>query len=117
MNGRISKVLTVAATLFLAALLILAIPSFSDPEFEFVNNSSEAVSVVAAWRNNEREIGGVQPGTSHQFRVNDEAAMKFKIRYASGREIESEPVYFTSGTKVIATISNNSIEVRYDSGT
>lgn len=111
---RIFNLLTVAAVLFFIALLILAIPSFFDPEFEIVNNASEAVSVVATWRSNEKQIGRIQSMSSYRFSVNDEAAMKFRVRYASGREVESEPLYFTSGIKVIATISSDGIEIRYD---
>jgi hypothetical protein len=55
--------------------------------------------------------------SSHRFSVNDEAAMKFKVRYSSGREVETEPLYFTSGIKVIATISSDGVEVRYDHDT
>lgn len=114
MIRRIFNILTVAAVLFFIALLILATPSFFDPEFEIVNNSSEAVSVVATWRSNEKKIGRIQSMSSHRFSVNDEAAMKFKVRYASGKEVETEPLYFTSGIKVIATISSDGVEVRYD---
>lgn len=111
---RIFNILTVVAVLFFIALIILAVPSFFDPEFEIVNNSSEAVSVIATWRSNEKQIGEIQSMSSHRFSVNDEAAMKFKVRYASGKEVESEPVYFTSGIKIIGTISNDGIDVRYD---
>ena len=96
------------------ALLILAAPSFLDPEFEVVNRSSGDVSVVATWRGNERRIGPMRPMSSHRFTLDDEAAITFRVRYASGREVETDPLYFTSGIKVIATISDDGIEVRYD---
>jgi len=114
MIRRIFNILTVAAVLFFIVLLILATPSFFDPEFEIVNNSSEAVSVVATWRNNEKKIGEIRSMSSHRFSVNDEAAINFKVRYTSGREVETEPVYFTCGIKVIATISSDGVKVRYD---
>ncbi|HPE80476.1 MAG TPA: hypothetical protein PKZ35_10755 [Gammaproteobacteria bacterium] len=114
MLSRISKALTAASILFFLALVIFAIPSFFDPEFEVINRSSETVSVFAAWRGSERDIGEILPQSSHRFSVDDEAAMTFKVRFASGREIESEPLYFTRGTKVIATISRDGMEVRYD---
>lgn len=114
MIRRIFNILTAAAVLFFAALVILAAPSFYDPEFEVVNNSSEAVSIVAAWRYKEKQIGSIESMSSHRFSVNDEAAMKFKVRYASGKEIDTEPMYFTSGIKVIVIISSDGIDVRYD---
>lgn len=47
MTHRIARLLTLAALLYLAILLLLAAPSFFDPEFELVNESTQAVSVVA----------------------------------------------------------------------
>lgn len=114
MIRRIFNILTVATVLFFIALLVLVAPSFFDPEFVVVNSSSEAVSVVATWRSNEKQIGRIQSMSSHRFSVDDEAAMTFKVRYTSGKEVESEPLYFTRGIKVIATISSAGIEVRYD---
>jgi hypothetical protein len=114
MIRRIFNILTVATALFFIVLLILATPSFFDPEFEIVNNSAEAVSVVAVWRNNEKKIGRIPSMSSHRFSVEDEAAMQFRVRYASGRVVETEPLYFTSGIKVIATISSDGVIVRYD---
>lgn len=111
---RIFNYLTAAAAVFFLALLILAIPSFFDPEFAVVNNSSETVSVIAAWRSQEKVIGSIDPMSSREFSIDDEAAMTFKVRYASGKEIESDPLYFTSGAKVIATISSDGIAVQYD---
>ena len=92
----------------------MAAPSFFDPKFEVVNNFPEAVSVVATWGSNVKDIGRIEPMSSHQFSLDDEAAITFKVRYSSGREVESEPMYFTSGSKVVATISRNGIEMRYD---
>ena len=117
MLRRISNILTAAAALFLFALLILAVPSFFDPEFEVVNNSSGAVSVVAEWRGSKKEIGTIEPMSFYRFSIDAEAAMKFRVRYASGNEVKSEPIYFTSGTKVIATISDTGIKVQYDQET
>lgn len=111
---RVINYLAAAAAIFFLAMVTLAIPSFFDPEFEVANNSSGTVSVVAAWRSHEKMIGNIAPMSSYEFSVDDEAAMIFRVHYASGKEVESEPMYFTSGTKVIATISGDSMVVRYD---
>ena len=108
------KFLTVAAVLFFVGLVILAVPSFFDPVFEVVNESPEPVSVVAEWQKEKKAIGIVGPMSSYVFSVNAEAAMMFRVSYSGGREAESEPIYFTSGTRVIATISSEKVEVRYD---
>ena len=114
MIRRIFNILTVAALLFFAVLVILADPSFFDPAFEVVNESTEPVFVVAEWRNEEKRIGNIGPMSTYAFSVNAEAAMKFRVSYPGGGEVESEPIYFTSGTKVIATITSNSVRLRYD---
>ena len=114
MIGRVFNVLTVAAVIFFVVLAILAALSFFDPIFEVVNESTETVFVVAEWREEKKEIGYIEPNSFHEFSVNAEAAIKFRVNYASGGEAESEPIYFTSGTKVIATISSDEVKVRYD---
>jgi hypothetical protein len=108
------KVLAGVAVVLFTALLVVATPYFSDAGFEVVNDSSDAVTVVAAWRNRERDLGTTQPGGSFRFGLDDEGAMTFRVRYADGREAENEPIYFTSGTKVIAMISDSGVDVRYD---
>jgi len=110
----LARILTGAAAIFLIILVMLAIPAFRDPQFEIVNESSEVVTVVMSWANQEKIIGSIPPMSSHLLSVDDEAAMKFTVLYSSGRKAESSELYFTIGTDVIATISNNGVEVRYD---
>ena len=114
MIRRISSILTAASLIFFAALLILAAPSFFDPEIEVVNSTSEAVSVVAKWRSTEKNIDKIESKSSYRFSVDDEAAIMFKVRYGGGKEIETEPLYFTSGIKVIAEITRDGVKVRYN---
>ena len=114
MKVRPYQVLAGVAVVLFAALLILAIPSLSDAGFELVNRSSDTVSVVAAWRDQEKDLGTIRPAGSFRFNVSDEAAMTLRVRYGDGREAESEPIYFTNGVKVMARISEDSVNVRYD---
>ena len=89
-------------------------PFLKDPRFEVVNQSQHVVYVSAYWRDYSIELGPIQPSSSIKFNVNDEAAMKFAGRYVDGREIVSEEIYFTGGLDVKATITEKSIEVKYD---
>ena len=114
MIRRTFNILTVAFAIFFGVLVILAVPSFFDPAFEVVNTTTQPVFVVAEWRNEEKELGNIAPMSSYEFSINDEAAMKFRARYPRGAETESEPIYFTSGVQVIATITSDAIKVRYD---
>jgi len=44
----------------------------------------------------------------------DEALMVFAVRYADGREIESQPIYFTSGVVVNISITQDGVDVKRD---
>ena len=115
MLRRIYNALTVVALLFIAATAVLVVaPSFFDPQFVIRNQTEEPVSVVAAWREQERAFPNISPGSTVEFSVEDEAGISFRVRYPDGREVASEPVYFTLGTTVIATIKADDIDVRYD---
>lgn len=113
MIRRIYNALSIAGGIFFLALLALAIPSFMSPAFEVANDSQETISVVARWRNGERRVDAIASGKSHEFSIDDEAAMTFIAHFADGRELQSEPIYFTRGVKVTARVSGNSIAVGY----
>ncbi|MEO5342884.1 MAG: hypothetical protein H7842_06025 [Gammaproteobacteria bacterium SHHR-1] len=108
------KLLNLVAIIFFGALVVFAVPSFFDAEIEVINNSPEVVMVVAEWRNSQKEIGPLDSNSSFQFSIDDEAAVKFKVNYASGKEFATEPLYFTSGIRVIANITSDGVKVSYD---
>lgn len=114
MIRRIFNILTIAAGVFFAALLILAVPSFFAPEFKILNNASGPVSVTASWRGKERQCDAIEPRAFCRFSVSDEGAMKFTVRYPDEREIETRPLYFTRGIKVLVTVSDDRVDLQYD---
>ena len=96
-----------------SALVYFIAPYFADPGFIVVNNTKESINISAKWLDKKEEIGAIQPGASYEFSVNDEAAMIFTASVNNGEILQSTEIYFTSGTVVIAEVSNNGIEVRY----
>ncbi|WP_322522168.1 hypothetical protein SR882_04595 [Guyparkeria halophila] len=106
--------LTIVALLYIALMVVLAVPSFFDPQFEIRNESAEPVSVIAEWRDQEKAFPDIAAASTVEFSVEDEAGMVFRVRYADGRQVESEPIYFSRGLTVIATITEEGVEVRYD---
>ncbi len=114
MIQRLSTILTIAALLFLVVLLIFAAPSFLKPSFRIVNRSGEPIHVVAEWLDEKKEIGEMVPMAAYEFSVNGEAAMTFRVSYADGVKLVSEPIYFSSGTRIIATINRETIKLRYE---
>ena len=104
----------VVCAIMAGVLIYIAAPYLASPSFLVVNEASESVFVTAYWRDKEMIIGSVQPSKEARFSVKDEAAMRFSARYTDGRVVESEEIYFTSGTIVIAEITNSGIKVKYD---
>ena len=114
MLKRLIKTLEVLAVLFCILLAALFLPSFFNPGFVVNNTTEQAVTVVALWREQSRDLGIIEAESSDSFNVNDEAAMTFRVTYPDGRVLESNPIYFTNGLTVKATISGDKVEVDYD---
>lgn len=114
MFNRLFNILTWLAAAFFIAVLVVAAPSFFDPEFEVVNASPGPVAVVATWRDAHKTLGTIEPSSSVRLTLDDEAAMTLHVRYADGRRVETEPLYFTQGIRVIARINNDGVEFGYD---
>ncbi len=99
--------------------LAIAVAAFFAAEclharFHIINASPHGVTVTAYWRDREEPIGLIRPSSRHTFRVSDEAAMRFSVRFPDDRAIESREIYFTGGTDVIVTISVRDVSLRYD---
>ena len=86
----------------------------SGARFRIANNSTQNVNITANWLERSKDLGIVKAGSVKPITVRGEAAMVFTMRYADGREIESKPVYFTSGTTINVRISKDSVNVSYD---
>jgi hypothetical protein len=84
------------------------------PRFNIVNDSAQNVTVTAIWRNQSRDLGIIESGSTISLTVRGEASMVFNVRYADGRELASEPVYFTSGATIDVSISEDSIDVQHN---
>ncbi|MBT8440262.1 MAG: hypothetical protein KJO91_11085 [Gammaproteobacteria bacterium] len=86
----------------------------SGARFRIANNSTQNVTVTANWLERSKDLGIVKAGSVKPITVRGEASMVFAMRYDDGREIESKPVYFTSGTTINISISKDSVDVSYD---
>jgi len=84
------------------------------PRFNISNESTQAVAVAASWRDQTRDLGPIEPGSTISLTVRDEASMIFNVRYADGREIASEPVYFTNGVTIDVSIVDGRIDVQHN---
>jgi hypothetical protein len=87
------------------------------PRFNITNDSAQNVTVTATWSNQSRDLGIIEPGATISLTVRDEASMVFNVRHADGREMASEPAYFTSGVTIDVSISEDSIDVQHNFGT
>jgi hypothetical protein len=84
------------------------------PRFNIINDSAQNMTVTATWRNQTRDLGTIESGSTISLTVRDEASMVFYVRYADGREMVSAPVYFTSGVTIDVSISEDSIDVQHN---
>jgi len=87
------------------------------PRFFVSNDSSEAVTVTVARRDKSRNLGTIDAGSRISLTSRDEVSMVFMVRYADGREIESQPIYFISGVVVTVSITEDGLEVQRESDT
>ena len=113
----IKKVLlgiAVIALIIIGILAYIAAPYLRTPVFTVNNSSGEPVEVIAFWREDNKNLGMVYPEKQIIFKLNDEAAIKFKAKYASGKEIISEEIYFTSDTSIQAEVTKTSIKLSYE---
>ena len=84
------------------------------PGFHISNDSAQAVTVTVTRRDKSRDLGTIEAGSRVSFTARDEASMVFTVRYADGREIKSQPIYFTSGIVVNISISQEGVDVSRD---
>lgn len=94
------------------SLVYFAAPYVATPKFVVKNESDISVEVTAHWREQIKSLSNIPAGSERVFEVNDEAAMEFRAVYQNGLVITSSPaVYFTSGTTVIAVVTESAVEV------
>ena len=111
--------------LFLGTLIVVAVSTTYifvreaslGPRFRISNDSVQNVAVTAAWRDQSRDLGTIEPGATISLTVRDEAKMTFSVRYADGSKMNSKPVYFTSGMTINVSITRESIDVGHDDDT
>lgn len=104
--------MALSITLGFCLLVYLAVPYVATPKFIVKNDTNFSIQITAHWRDKNKSLGQLSPGSELEFEVNDEAAMKFKVEFPEGRVLSSSPaVYFTSGTITRAIITGASIEV------
>lgn len=116
MLQRLFKYLSIASLVVILVLFLLAIPAFLDPMFEVRNKSSVSVTLQAFWRHETKTIGPIESGGSSGFSLDDEAGISFRVHYADGRVVDSEPIYFGRGIKVNVEVADDEVKAGYDSG-
>jgi len=108
--------------LMFATLLVFAISTTfifinqteRGPRFQISNDSTQDVAVTVTRHDKSRDLGIIKAGSLISLTARDESSMVFTVRYADGREIESQPIYFTSGIVVTVSISQDGIDVQRD---
>ena len=100
--------------IIIGALMFMAAPYLATATFKISNKTNETVSLVATWREQEKNIGSLKAGGQMEFKANDEAAMQFIATFNSNKIISNRPIYFTSGTKINVEIHDNELLTKYE---
>ena len=87
------------------------------PECHISNDSSQDITITAIRRKKSRNLGTVKVGSLISFTAKGKDSLVFAVRYADGRKIESKPIYFTLGTTVNISISDEHIDVSRETDT
>jgi len=109
-----NQVRVIVAILFIGAgsVAYFAASYVATPKFIVKNESDVNVEVTAYWKQQSKNLGSILAGGEQMFELNDEAAMEFRVAYPDGQVITSSPaIYFTSGTTVIAVVTESAIKV------
>ncbi|MFG6179321.1 hypothetical protein ACGTN6_18945 [Halomonas sp. THAF12] len=97
------------------ALLAGFLSPFVDASnLEAMNRTAAPIELTVSWRDHTRSIGGIAPGETLAFAIDDEAAITFIVEHADGKIIESDPMYFTPGLVVRAEVHDAIIKVDYE---
>jgi hypothetical protein len=113
-----------SSRLFLGTLLVVVLSTTYifvstaalGPRFKIANDSLATIVVTAKWRDKVRSLGSIEPDSSTSLTVRDEASMVFEIQFEDGREMTSEPVYFTSGSTTHISVSDAGVSIEHDAG-
>ena len=105
--------------LILATLLVVAVSttfifvrgSARGPRLLISNDTAQSVNIAVIRSGRRRDLGTLEAGSRMPFVVRDEGSLVFAVRYEDGRAIESEPVFFASGTTTNVSISPDGIGV------
>lgn len=110
------KTFTAIGIIILICVAALATYSYlSKPSFLIINHTTKDIDEIKIlWRDNSKTIKGLKTGQNIKTYIRSEAAAKFIVIFADSKSIESKAIYFTSGTKIIADIFDNKVDVRYD---
>ena len=109
-----NQVRVIVAILFIGAgsVAYFAASYVATPKFIVKNESDVNVEVTAYWKQQSKNLGSILAGGEQMFELNDEAAMEFRVAYPDGQVITNSPaIYFTSGTTVIAVVTESAIKV------
>lgn len=106
---RIAFALCALAALY--AALFLGVAYWAKPTMVIRNHSGVTVQVEARWGTNRKQLPAIAPGAKRRFKVGGESAMGFVVTYPDGKQISTEPVYFTITTTVTAIVTDSTVEV------
>ena len=101
----------VVIIVLLSTFWVLNLSTANNPVFIVANNADLPISISVITPAKAKDLGSVASGGKRSFKARDETTLTLRVRYSDGREINSSPVYFTNGIRVIATVDKEQIEL------
>jgi len=101
----------VVIIVLLSTFWVLNVSTADNPVFIVANNSDQQIRITVTTPEKVKDLGSVASGGKRSFKARDETTMTLRVRYSDGRELDSSPMYFTNGIRVIATVDKETIEL------
>jgi len=105
----------VVIIVLLSTFWVLNVSTADNPVFIVANNSGQPISITVTTPEKVKDLGSVASGGKRSFKARDETTMTLRVRYSDDRELDSGPMYFTNGIRVIAMVDKETIELERES--
>lgn len=111
-NKRIPKRALAFFLMFVAIVIYAVNLQLAKATFTVINRASEPVEVTASWQGQVNALGLLAQNTESSFEVEEEAVMKFRASYASGKISSALVPSYSLGSDIVVLINDSTIEIK-----
>lgn len=111
-NKKVPKRALAFFLMFVAVVIYAVNLQLAKATFTVINRSSEPVEVTASWQGQVKALGLLAPQAESAFEVEEEAVMKFRANFASGKISSALVPSYSLGSDIIVLINDSVIEIK-----